>query len=42
MLQDMIENVLEIKDAHVREAVTPLIDVLAINAGATLLDFYKF
>lgn len=42
MLQDMIENVLEIKDTHVREVMTPLIDVLAIDAGATLLDFHKF
>ncbi|KAL8131159.1 DUF21 domain-containing protein At1g55930, chloroplastic-like [Apium graveolens] len=40
--QDMIENVLEIKDTHVREVMTPLIDVLAIDAGATLLDFHKF
>jgi CBS domain containing-hemolysin-like protein len=38
--QDMIENVLEIKDTHVREVMTPLIDVVAIDAGATLLDFH--
>ncbi|KAK3031986.1 hypothetical protein RJ639_036191 [Escallonia herrerae] len=38
--QDMIENVLEIKDTHVREVMTPLIDVVAIDAGATLIDFH--
>ncbi|KAK1269896.1 DUF21 domain-containing protein [Acorus gramineus] len=37
--QDMIENVLEIKDTHVREVMTPLVDVVAIDAGASLLDF---
>ncbi|CAK9166899.1 unnamed protein product [Ilex paraguariensis] len=37
--QDMIENVLEIKDTHVREVMTPLIDVVAIDASATLVDF---
>ena len=42
MLQDMIENVLEIKDTHVREVMTPLIDVLAIDSDATLLDFHQF
>lgn len=36
----MIENVLEIKDTHVREVMTPLIDVVAIDAGATLIDFH--
>ncbi|WOH02628.1 hypothetical protein DCAR_0522017 [Daucus carota subsp. sativus] len=40
--QDMIENVLEIKDTHVREVMTPLIDVLAIDSDATLLDFHQF
>ncbi|EHA8586325.1 putative DUF21 domain-containing protein, chloroplastic [Cocos nucifera] len=39
--QDMIENVLEIKDTHVREVMTPLVDVVAINASATLADFQK-
>ncbi|KAJ6851614.1 putative DUF21 domain-containing protein, chloroplastic [Iris pallida] len=39
--QDMIENVLEIKDTHVREVMTPLIDVVAIDASATLIDFQK-
>ncbi|KAL5729716.1 putative DUF21 domain-containing protein [Ranunculus cassubicifolius] len=38
--QDMIENVLEIKDTHVREVMTPLIDVVAIDASATLIDFH--
>ncbi|KAM1168517.1 hypothetical protein ACFX19_030946 [Malus domestica] len=38
--QDMIENVLEIKDTHVREVMTPLVDVVAINASATLVDFH--
>ncbi|KAK2995635.1 hypothetical protein RJ640_013592 [Escallonia rubra] len=38
--QDMIENVLEIKDTYVREVMTPLIDVVAIDAGATLIDFH--
>lgn len=35
----MIENVLEIKDTHVREVMTPLVDVVAIDASATLVDF---
>ncbi|XP_051129138.1 putative DUF21 domain-containing protein At3g13070, chloroplastic isoform X2 [Andrographis paniculata] len=39
--QDMIENVLEIKDTHVREVMTPLIDVVAIDANATLVDFHN-
>ncbi|XP_047337577.1 putative DUF21 domain-containing protein At3g13070, chloroplastic [Impatiens glandulifera] len=39
--QDMIENVLEIKDTHVREVMTPLIDVVAIDARATLVDFHN-
>ncbi|PRQ32143.1 hypothetical protein RchiOBHm_Chr5g0043101 [Rosa chinensis] len=38
--QDMIENVLEIKDTHVREVMTPLVDVVAIDASATLIDFH--
>lgn len=38
--QDMIENVLEIKDTHVREVMTPLVDVVAIDATATLVDFH--
>ncbi|XXG46454.1 hypothetical protein AAC387_Pa02g1299 [Persea americana] len=37
--QDMIENVLEIKDRHVREVMTPLVDVVAIDASASLIDF---
>lgn len=39
--QDMIENVLEIKDTHVREVMTPLVDVVAIDGTATLVDFQK-
>ncbi|WKA12593.1 hypothetical protein VitviT2T_029965 [Vitis vinifera] len=39
--QDMIENVLEIKDTHVREVMTPLVDVVAIDASATLVDFHE-
>ncbi|KAL8153052.1 hypothetical protein V2J09_010812 [Rumex salicifolius] len=39
--QDMIENVLEIKDTHVREVMTPLVDVVAIDSTATLIDFHK-
>ncbi|CAN8259537.1 unnamed protein product [Cochlearia groenlandica] len=39
--QDMIENVLEIKDTHVREVMTPLIDVVAIDASGTLVDFHS-
>ncbi|KAK1296116.1 DUF21 domain-containing protein [Acorus calamus] len=39
MTHDMIENVLEIKDTHVREVMTPLVDVVAIDVGASLLDF---
>ncbi|KAL4590887.1 hypothetical protein LXL04_003833 [Taraxacum kok-saghyz] len=38
--QDMIENVLEIKDTHVKEVMTPLVDVVAVDFGATLLDFH--
>lgn len=37
----MIENVLEIKDTHVKEVMTPLIDVVAIDASAKLIDFQK-
>lgn len=37
----MIENVLEIKDTHVREVMTPLVDVVAIDASATLVDFHE-
>ncbi|GKV49490.1 hypothetical protein SLEP1_g56241 [Rubroshorea leprosula] len=36
----MIETVLEIKDTHVREVMTPLVDVVAIDASATLVDFH--
>ncbi|KAI3419860.1 uncharacterized protein J3R85_012966, partial [Psidium guajava] len=39
--QDMIENVLEIKDTHVREVMTPLVDVVAIDASAALIDFHR-
>ncbi|PON43276.1 Gliding motility-associated protein GldE [Parasponia andersonii] len=39
--QDMIENVLEIKDTHVREVMTPLVDVVAIDGSATLVDFHN-
>ncbi|KAM7495629.1 hypothetical protein LguiB_030238 [Lonicera macranthoides] len=39
--QDMIENVLEIKDTYVREVMTPLVDVVAIDASATLIDFHN-
>ncbi|CAA3013137.1 putative DUF21 domain-containing protein At3g13070, chloroplastic [Olea europaea var. sylvestris] len=39
--QDMIENVLEIKDTHVREVMTPLVDVVAIDASAKLVDFHN-
>ncbi|XP_076916146.1 putative DUF21 domain-containing protein At3g13070, chloroplastic [Bidens hawaiensis] len=38
--QDMIENVLEIKDTYVREVMTPLVDVVASDASATLVDFH--
>nr|XP_043620822.1 putative DUF21 domain-containing protein At3g13070, chloroplastic [Erigeron canadensis] len=38
--QDMIENVLEIKDTHVKEVMTPLVDVVAVDVGATLVDFH--
>ncbi|CAK9180404.1 unnamed protein product [Ilex paraguariensis] len=41
-LQDMIENVLEIKDTYVKEVMTPLVDVVAIDASATLIDFHSF
>ncbi|TYI42515.1 hypothetical protein ES332_A01G104100v1 [Gossypium tomentosum] len=39
--QDMIENVLEIKDTHVREVMTPLVDVVAIDASSTLVEFHN-
>ncbi|KAK7276923.1 hypothetical protein RIF29_18072 [Crotalaria pallida] len=39
--QDMIENVLEIKDTHVREVMTPLVDVVAIDASVSLVDFHN-
>lgn len=39
-LQDMIENVLEIKDTYVREVMTPLVDVVASDSSATLIDFH--
>lgn len=38
--QDMIENVLEIKDTHVKEVMTPLVDVVAVDSRATLVDFH--
>ncbi|KAK7371942.1 hypothetical protein VNO80_05309 [Phaseolus coccineus] len=38
--QDMIENVLEIKDTHVREVMTPLVDVVAIDGSSSLVDFH--
>ncbi|KAJ0798118.1 putative CBS domain, CNNM, transmembrane domain, Transporter-associated domain-containing protein [Helianthus annuus] len=38
--QDMIENVLEIKDTHVKEVMTPLVDVVAVDSTATLVDFH--
>ncbi|XP_039027038.1 putative DUF21 domain-containing protein At3g13070, chloroplastic [Hibiscus syriacus] len=38
--QDMIENVLEIKDTHVRAVMTPLVDVVVIDASSTLVDFH--
>ncbi|XP_071725683.1 putative DUF21 domain-containing protein At3g13070, chloroplastic isoform X2 [Rutidosis leptorrhynchoides] len=38
--QDMIENVLEIKDTYVREVMTPLVDVVASDSSATLIDFH--
>ncbi|GLT40212.1 hypothetical protein SLA2020_143650 [Shorea laevis] len=37
---DLIETALEIKDTHVREAITPLVNVVAIDASATLVDFH--
>ncbi|XP_039032328.1 DUF21 domain-containing protein At1g55930, chloroplastic-like [Hibiscus syriacus] len=39
--QDMIENVLEIKDTHVREVMTPLVDAVAIDASSTLVEFHN-
>lgn len=39
MSQDMIENVLEIKDTYVREVMTPLVDVVAIDAAVPLMGF---
>eukprot|EP00252_Welwitschia_mirabilis_P022246 TRINITY_DN5976_c0_g2_i1.p1 TRINITY_DN5976_c0_g2~~TRINITY_DN5976_c0_g2_i1.p1 ORF type:complete len:762 (+),score=150.73 TRINITY_DN5976_c0_g2_i1:161-2446(+) len=37
--QDMIENVLDFKETHVREVMTPLVDVVAIDCRATLMEF---
>ncbi|GLJ15559.1 hypothetical protein SUGI_0255580 [Cryptomeria japonica] len=37
--QDMIENVLDFKGTDVRKVMTPLVDVVAIDVGATLMDF---
>eukprot|EP00850_Spirogloea_muscicola_P011825 SM000075S21914 [mRNA] locus=s75:7744:12596:+ [translate_table: standard] len=39
--QDMIENVLDIKDTYVREVMTPLVDMVAIDSAASLLDFHQ-
>lgn len=39
--QDMIENVLEIKDTHVRVVMTPLVNVIAIDVSATLVDLHN-
>jgi CBS domain containing-hemolysin-like protein len=39
MSQDMIENVLEIKDTYVREVMTPLVDVVAIDSAVPLMEF---
>ncbi|CAI5495871.1 unnamed protein product, partial [Closterium sp. Naga37s-1] len=36
--QDMIENVLEIKDTYVREVMTPLVDVVAVGSSASLME----
>ncbi|CAI5469838.1 unnamed protein product [Closterium sp. Yama58-4] len=36
--QDMIENVLEIKDTYVREVMTPLVDVVAVSSSASLME----
>ncbi|GBG76546.1 hypothetical protein CBR_g22294 [Chara braunii] len=36
--QDMIENVLELEDTPAREVMTPLVDVVAIDSEATLMD----
>jgi CBS domain containing-hemolysin-like protein len=36
----MILNVLQIKDTYVREVMTPLVDVVAIDASAILTDFH--
>ncbi|KAH1039755.1 hypothetical protein J1N35_041498 [Gossypium stocksii] len=41
LMQDMIKNVLEIKDTHVREVMTPLIDVVAIDASSNLVKFHN-
>ncbi|KAE8667840.1 putative DUF21 domain-containing protein [Hibiscus syriacus] len=37
----MIENVLEIKDTHVREVMIPVVDVVAIDASSTLVEFHN-
>ncbi|KAJ4837230.1 DUF21 domain-containing protein, chloroplastic [Turnera subulata] len=39
--QDMIENVLVFKDTHVREVMTPLVDVVAIDGSANLVNFHE-
>lgn len=35
----MIENVLEIKDTYVSEVMTPLVNMVAIDAAAPLSEF---
>ncbi|CAB4308537.1 unnamed protein product [Prunus armeniaca] len=39
-LSGAIEEEEQIKDTHVREVMTPLVDVVAIDASATLVDFH--
>ncbi|KAJ0045599.1 hypothetical protein Pint_03913 [Pistacia integerrima] len=39
--QEIIENVLEVKDTHVGEAMTPIVDVVAIDVSATLVYFHS-
>ncbi|MFS8007619.1 hypothetical protein Hanom_Chr14g01263181 [Helianthus anomalus] len=38
-MQDMIENVLEIKDSHMKKVMTPLVDVFAVDSTATVPVF---
>ncbi|XP_028795995.1 putative DUF21 domain-containing protein At3g13070, chloroplastic, partial [Neltuma alba] len=39
--QGIIEHVLQMKETHVREVMTPLLKVVAVDVNATLTDFHR-